>query len=162
MRQTAELLLGDMSKLVLQKTSTGPTGTTPTLSPSHRPVRLHWPFELALQPWGRSTARIRPNPRVPSCLSTESQINAAHGKRSGTSTNLNHLFEDWFEILGTTEHERIHSQAQLASWSAMAMAHGSNPYREAPFRFPQILEGVVMNSGLLDIILDIVFVRHGV
>ena len=44
----------------------------------------------------------------------------------------------------------------------MAMAHGSHPYREVPFRLPQILEGVVMNSGLLDIILDVVFVRHGV
>jgi hypothetical protein len=41
-------------------------------------------------------------------------------------------------------------------------AHGSHPYREVPFRLPQILEGVVMNSGLLDIILDAVFVRHGV
>jgi hypothetical protein len=47
-------------------------------------------------------------------------------------------------------------------WSAMAMAHGSHPYREVPFRLPQILEGVVMNSGLLDIILDVVLVRHGV
>jgi hypothetical protein len=42
-----------------------------------------------------------------------------------------------------------------------AVAHGSHPYREAPFCLPQILEGVVMDSGLLDIILDVVLVRHG-
>jgi hypothetical protein len=44
----------------------------------------------------------------------------------------------------------------------MAMAHDSHSYWEVPFRLPQILEGVVVNSGLLDVILDVVFVRHGV
>jgi hypothetical protein len=85
-------------------------------------------------------------------------------KKCGSrSTYLNHLFEDWFEVLGAAEHERIHSQAQLAILVSNGPWHtGCHSYREAPFRLPQILEGVVMTSGLLDIILDVVLVRHGV
>ncbi len=33
-------------------------------------------------------------------------------------------------------------------------------YREFPFRLPQILERVVVDRGLLDVVFDIIFVRH--
>jgi hypothetical protein len=31
----------------------------------------------------------------------------------GRSTHLDHLLEDWLEVLGAAEHERIDSEAQL-------------------------------------------------
>lgn len=90
------------------------------------------------------------------------KVNAGNRISNSRSTHLDHLLEDGFEVLGTAEHERIHSKAQLALWSARAMAHRGHQYREGPFRLPQILEGVVVNSCLLDVIFNAVFVRHDV
>ena len=82
--------------------------------------------------------------------------------RKSRSTHLHQLLEDGLEVLGTAEHERVHSKAQLACGSAVAVVDGSRSYREAPFRLPEILEGVVMNGCLLDIIFNAVFVCHDV
>lgn len=92
------------------------TGTVLKPCPSRQPSQLQRPAEPALRLLERNSGHIRPNCKVLSSLSTNSQCCGL--VRLSWSADLDHFIENWFEIFDAAKHERVHSQCALAVLSA--------------------------------------------